>query len=83
MSRILGELSGPAIRVPIGMMERKRGITRRSFVMRSTGALLAAYGGLLHGLPLLGLQTSAAETAEMGAMLGTTQAALGAMQLGS
>jgi hypothetical protein len=46
------------------------------------GALLATYGGLLHGLP--GVEVGDAEAAaEMSAELGTTQSMLGAMQLGS
>jgi len=59
------------------------GVTRRGFVARTIGALLVAYAGRLGGLPLLGATANAGEATEMSAMLGTPQAALGAMQLGS
>jgi hypothetical protein len=58
------------------------GMTRRSFVARLGGALLATCGGLMRGLAGLGVDVAEA-AAEMSAELGTTQAMLGAMQLGS
>jgi hypothetical protein len=57
-------------------------MTRRSFVARSSGALLAAYGGVLRGLPLFGLGVADA-SGEMKAVLATNQAMLGVVQLGS
>lgn len=57
-------------------------MTRRSFVARGSAALLAAYGGLLRGLPLVGLGVAEAAE-EMKAVLGTTKATAGVMQLGS
>ncbi len=56
-------------------------MTRRSFVTRLGGGLLAAYGGLLRGLPGLGVDGAEASE-EMKAVLGTSQATLGVMQLG-
>jgi hypothetical protein len=46
------------------------------------GALLATYGGLMRGLPGIGVDVAEAAT-EMSAELSTTEAMLGVMQLGS
>jgi hypothetical protein len=59
----------------------KHGTTRRTFLGRMVGAVFAAYGGLLRGLPGVGVDVS--EAAEMSAELGTTGTMLGGMQLGS
>ncbi len=57
-------------------------MTRRGFVARLSSVLIATYGGLLYGLPGIGVDVAEA-TPEMSAELGTTQAILGVLQLGS
>jgi hypothetical protein len=57
-------------------------MTRRSFVARLGGSLLATYGGLVHGLPGFGVDRAEASE-ETKAVLATNQTMLGVMQLGS
>ncbi len=57
-------------------------MTRRSFVARLSSILLGTYGVLMRGLPGFGVNVAEA-AGEMSGVLGTTNAALGVMQLGS